>query len=150
MRAFMLRGQGAGVLHDRVFLTYPTDDDFRAALARELEAHGVVFDKARGADGIERVVGGHARERWVCIVETTVVAGDATDAPLPAEPRLKMVGKLDDADVARLVAAANKAPPGSAMAAADVVVARGVGRVVNPGEPEHMAISAKDVGKLKI
>lgn len=152
MRAFMLRGQGANVMHWRVFLTYPTENDFRQALAFELEHHGIVFERKTKADGTQVVVKGKARERWVQVQETEIAdlpAGAiAVDNTIPEGAMTRVSGKLSDEDVARIVDDANKAPPGTAIAGVGMVSAQGTGVVVNPGDRHTETLTSSDVGVI--
>ncbi len=164
MRAWMLRGQGTGVQVHKVFATYPTEDDFRAALAHELDRHGIAFDKALGTDGLTRVIGGAAKTRWVQIVETEIAGLEGEGTTPPAGARARIVGQLaPDAIAAKVAEAQALGAPGTAKAVGSKIETSGEGKVTNPGDPDYvkssekypgvdmkareaMAISAADVG----
>lgn len=146
MRAFMLRGQSSGVMHDRVFHAYPSEEDFKAALAVELELHGVVFETVTDKAGVARIVGGAARERWVRIQPTEVVDGHGEGAPLDDSQRVILRGKLDPEGVARIVEAATRAPVNQPTAAAGLMSGSGTGTVRNRvSEGERVTLTAEDV-----
>ena len=79
-RAYMIRCQGLGVLHDKVFPDPPTDAQLQAALQQELDRHGVTWDmdEVEDADGnkVQKIVGALPRERWVQVQATELVDGE--------------------------------------------------------------------------
>lgn len=88
---YMLRGQGIGVVFDRVYENFPSKKDFEDVMRRELELHG--FDPATG----------EPRERWVR-VQTVEIDDGKPSAADTCKARLDefVVGKLSDEDVAKI------------------------------------------------
>ncbi len=60
---YQLRGQGIGVVFDKLYENYPSQEEFDAVMKRELESHG--FDPETG----------EPRERWVRVQEVAVDDG---------------------------------------------------------------------------
>lgn len=67
MKVYVLRGQGIGVIYDRIYFRWPTPEQIEAAMAYELERHGVSPE-------------GKPIERWVR-VQTLELVGFTGEAP---------------------------------------------------------------------
>lgn len=131
-KVYTIRGQGIGVITDKVYASHPTEADLREALVAELERHGLTPD-------------GKARQRWVQVQEATLLGDFAgfvpKQPPKGAVPRL--VGMLDEETVARILAEKAGSPsPQTAESAAPEMVLHGTGSVINPGEPGHVPADA--------
>lgn len=150
---WILRGQSAGLMHGKVFTTYPSDDDFRAALLFELERHGIVVETipVEVAEGEEpsAEIKVTPKERWVRVVEVEIVGLDPAPEPSAEEVaarRYEMRGQLSPEDIKRIGELAVAAPPGTASAAPAVAMGVGTGRVINPGDPGYVASPTKYPG----
>lgn len=74
-KGYMIRTQGHGIHHERVFLQYPDESDVAAALESEIERHGL--DRKTGEE----------RERWAKVIEVEIV-----DRPARAKAKAHMTG----------------------------------------------------------
>ncbi len=140
-KAYLIRGQGIGVVHDKVYLIPPTDVQMRAVLFEELKRHGLVVN--RDEDGN---VSFATRERWVQTQVTELIDGVPLDET-PEEP-VRLSGTLNQEQINEILAELQKAPPGTMAAAAPMMAVTGTGRIINPDEKEKMSIGADDVGTI--
>lgn len=128
-KAFVIRGQTSGVMHDKVYLRHPTDEELDHALAKELELHGLDPNSASGPK---------ARERWVQ-VQVVDTIGTPDGAAVPTEMK-QVTGQLSQDAVDALV---RMGPPmaggGAGAGVAGEIAMSGTGLVINPGEPGHVA-----------
>lgn len=142
-KAYMIRGQGIGVMHDKVYLSPPPPEAMRAALVEELKRHGVVWSKDENGK-----LAATGTERWVQTQITEIVDGQPMgDLEGPVQIR----GCLDENDITELLNEVNANPPGWHGAAAHVMSMTGTGIVTPPGEtpPEQMTLTSADVADVK-
>lgn len=138
--AFMIRGQSSGVMHDKVYLRHPTDEELNRALAHELALHGI-DPKAQG--------GPKPRTRWVQ-VQLVETVGSADGAPAPKDMK-QITGQLSQAAVDAMVKSGPPPASGGGVGAgvAGEITMAGTGSVVNPGEPGHVdTLTPADVTTL--
>lgn len=110
-KAYVIRTQGCGIHHEKVFLQPPTQLDLDAAIALELERHGL------GKDGAPR-------ERWAQVQEVELCDGAASGV----KPGERSKSKLSEEAAALL-----KAPQASQGAASTGEMSvTGEGTVTNP------------------
>lgn len=150
-RAYMIRCQGLGVLHDKVFPDPPTDAQLQAALQQELDRHGVTWDmdEVEDADGnkVQKIVGALPRERWVQVQATELVDGEEDSEEEKKYQLRRTTGTLTKEQLDKKFAETTFAPPGTMAGAVPQMVLGGTGRVINPGE--KMTIGAGDVATVE-
>lgn len=143
MKGYIIRGQSIGPMHWLVFTSYPTEAQMREALGFELERHGLVFGKEpvldetgqpKIADDGARIMRltASARKRWVKVQEVEIVGLSSPDQPVPAGAVDTLEGQLDDAQLAKILKEARKAPPGTVEAQPTAFEMSGTGTVTNP------------------
>ncbi len=138
-KAYLIRGQGIGVVHDKVYLIPPTKAQMGAVLYEELKRHGLVVKKDE--EGNTSVT---TRTRWVQTQVTELLDGVPLDET-PEEP-VRLEGVLDQDQINELLSELEKAPPGTHTAAVPLMSVTGTGRVINPSEKQ--TIGAEDVGTI--
>lgn len=137
MQGWILRGQGYGFMHDRVFLTYPTEADFKAALVRELTKHGAQIAYSHDSTGKMKATVSEPTKQWVRVEVVDVVAPpgfqqvpEPSEAEKAARPTI-MYGYMDEASHQALVALASGTSLTGTAAVAPIVM-QGYGTVTNP------------------
>lgn len=143
-KAYMIRGQGIGVMHDKVYLEPPPPEAMRAALVEELKRHGVAWSKDDKGE-----LQATSLERWVQTQIVEIIDGkEMGDIEGPA----RIVGSFDDKELAATLAEVRANPPGWHGAAAQVMSMTGTGIVTPPGQTppgaETQTITSADVGVL--
>ncbi len=121
-KAFVLRGQGLGIVSDKVFLQWPSRAAFDEVMTRELESHGIDRESAE------------ALARWVRVQEVEIVDERAAE-PAPGAPNDFVHGTLDAETAARLLA---ETPAMGGEAAGSPLHFAGTAAVTNPGEPGYV------------
>jgi hypothetical protein len=124
--AYILRGQGLGIVTDRVYLQWPSQADLEAVMARELELHGF--------EHVEATVDAPAHlapcERWVR-VQTIEIVDVAPAVPAACGENELVPGKLSPEAAAQLLSGIAAGGAGSGVAASGDIVGQGTA-VVGP------------------
>ncbi len=157
-KGYILRGQGLGYVTSKVFLHWPSKDDFADVMKQELQLHGFEIKQA-GEAGAPLSV--EARERWVRVEEIEIVEGKCTEEDAhPAKLNDFTHAVLNADALAKIFEVAR--PSGQVESAAPLMQITGTGRVTNPGESgyepdeaklqgrESIIVTAADVGTLKL
>lgn len=132
-KGYVFRGQGLGVLVDKVYLTKPTKEDFDEVMHRELALHGFRID----GDEVSVV------KRWVRLQEVELVdTVSSASGTSPGELNELVYGELDEASL-REILTSSRVPE----AEATLIEMHGTGTVTNPGEPGHVTDEAQLQGK---
>jgi hypothetical protein len=123
-KGYVFRGQGLGVITDKVFLQWPSKADFDEVMRRELSLHGFQID----GDAVTVI------KRWVRVQEVELVGVDlpAGAETCPGELNELVYGELDEASL-REILTAPREPTGTAT----LIEMSGTGTVINPGEPGY-------------
>ncbi len=123
-KGYVFRGQGLGVVTDKVYLQWPSKSDFDEVMQRELSLHGFSIN------GDEVAV----TKRWIRVQEVELVGlQDVLDAePAPGQLNEFVYGELDEASL-REILAGPREPTG----ATPLIEMNGTGSVTNPGEPGY-------------
>lgn len=111
-KAYVIRTQGLGIVHDKVYTSPPAKADLEKALAAELARHG--HDAA-----------GNPRKRWAMAQEVELLVGG--EAPGPTKITGHLSKKESEELKAGLAVRKNEAP-------AAAFAMSGTGTVTNPGE----------------
>ena len=110
MKAFILRGQGLGLVTDKVFLQWPSAADVESVMARELELHG--FDDV---DGVLVPC-----PRWVRVQAVDIV-DVAADVPADGKENELLYGKLSDDAAAHVLSNIAAGGDGNVAASGDII-----------------------------
>lgn len=135
MKVFMLRGQGIGVIHDRVYFAYPSNDEIQRAMVDELSRHGIK--------------GGKPVERWVRVIPVELHGFAGAAPPVPENAPDQYVGSLPQEIVDKVMKNSKQVMSISDAGHAEAVNMAAVGfATVTPAEVE--TITTADVGELKL
>ncbi len=130
-KLFMIRTQGTGVHHEKVYASRPSKREVERLLETELMNHGL--DPKSGGP----------RRRWAKVIE--IELDESTCSAEDAAPD-ETFGVFDEKLFEKAKAAA--AEPKGGKASETPIAFEGQGRVINPGDPGHAEATSEELGNV--